>query len=97
MLAVLHISGVAIQEGPSASALRQLEPEAFTDAVFGVPTVTDILQELEKPGRDLLNASGVHPEAYSVVRRILATTKSELKTLIGNSSAPVKSPPADSW
>ena len=32
--------------------LRQLEPEAFTDAVFGVPTVTDILSELEKPGRD---------------------------------------------
>jgi uncharacterized protein len=34
------------------SALRRLEPEAFTDAVFGVPTVTDILRELEKPGRD---------------------------------------------
>jgi competence ComEA-like helix-hairpin-helix protein len=28
------------------------EPEAFTDVVFGVPTVTDILSELEKPGRD---------------------------------------------
>jgi uncharacterized protein len=35
-----------------AAVLRQLEPEAFTDAVFGVPTVTDILRELEKPGRD---------------------------------------------
>ena len=34
------------------SVLRQLEPEAFTDASFGVPTVTDILRELEKPGRD---------------------------------------------
>jgi uncharacterized protein len=34
------------------SVLRQLEPEAFTDTVFGVPTVTDILRELEKPGRD---------------------------------------------
>jgi protein Tex len=34
------------------SVLRQLEPEEFTDAVFGVPTVTDILRELEKPGRD---------------------------------------------
>ena len=34
------------------SLLRQLQPEAFTDAVFGVPTVTDILAELEKPGRD---------------------------------------------
>jgi uncharacterized protein len=35
-----------------AAVLRQLQPEAFTDAVFGVPTVTDILRELEKPGRD---------------------------------------------
>jgi hypothetical protein len=26
------------------SVLRQLEPVAFTDAVFGVPTVTDILR-----------------------------------------------------
>ena len=34
------------------SVLCQLEPEAFTDTVFGVPTVTDILRELEKPGRD---------------------------------------------
>jgi protein Tex len=32
--------------------VRQLQPEAFTDAVFGVPTVTDILAELENPGRD---------------------------------------------
>ena len=36
----------------NTSVLRRLEPEAFTDAMFGVPTVTDILQELEKPGRD---------------------------------------------
>ncbi|HEY2538589.1 MAG TPA: Tex family protein, partial [Stellaceae bacterium] len=36
----------------NTSILRQLEPEAFTDEVFGVPTVTDILRELEKPGRD---------------------------------------------
>jgi protein Tex len=35
-----------------ASVLRRLQPEAFTDAVFGVPTVIDILAELEKPGRD---------------------------------------------
>ncbi|WP_342241417.1 Tex family protein [Inquilinus sp. OTU3971] len=34
------------------AALRGLEPERFTDDVFGVPTVTDILRELEKPGRD---------------------------------------------
>jgi uncharacterized protein len=32
--------------------LRNLRPEDFTDATFGVPTVRDILKELEKPGRD---------------------------------------------
>jgi uncharacterized protein len=32
--------------------LRGLKPEQFTDGKFGVPTVRDILQELEKPGRD---------------------------------------------
>ncbi|MGM3173391.1 Tex family protein [Dickeya lacustris] len=36
----------------NASALRTLQPASFTDARFGVPTVTDILKELEKPGRD---------------------------------------------
>ncbi len=32
--------------------LRSLDPAAFTDGRFGIPTVTDILRELEKPGRD---------------------------------------------
>ena len=32
--------------------LRGLAPSDFTDDVFGLPTVTDILRELEKPGRD---------------------------------------------
>jgi protein Tex len=32
--------------------VRQLKPQAFVDTTFGVPTVTDILRELEKPGRD---------------------------------------------
>ncbi|MFB1011820.1 MAG: S1 RNA-binding domain-containing protein, partial [Thiopseudomonas sp.] len=32
--------------------LRQLEPKQFTDDTFGLPTVTDILAELDKPGRD---------------------------------------------
>ncbi|KAA0069821.1 Tex family protein [Rhodanobacter sp. T12-5] len=35
-----------------ASFLRGLKPEQFTDEKFGVPTVRDILKELEKPGRD---------------------------------------------
>ncbi len=34
------------------SALRNLKASDFTDERFGVPTVTDILKELEKPGRD---------------------------------------------
>ncbi|WP_431859091.1 Tex family protein [Azospirillum sp.] len=35
-----------------ARFLRSLSPEEFTDERFGVPTVEDILKELEKPGRD---------------------------------------------
>jgi uncharacterized protein len=34
------------------AALKGLSPEAFTDEKFGLPTVRDILAELEKPGRD---------------------------------------------
>ncbi|OQO89894.1 RNA-binding transcriptional accessory protein [Saccharomonospora piscinae] len=33
-------------------ALRALRPERFVDDAVGLPTVTDILAELEKPGRD---------------------------------------------
>ncbi len=32
--------------------LRSLNAESFTDDQFGLPTVMDILKELEKPGRD---------------------------------------------
>ncbi|MEK2611054.1 Tex family protein [Pseudomonas shirazensis] len=32
--------------------LKRLDPKNFTDETFGLPTVTDILQELDKPGRD---------------------------------------------
>jgi uncharacterized protein len=35
-----------------AKTLRGLNPADFTDEKFGVPTVRDILKELEKPGRD---------------------------------------------
>ena len=34
------------------SALKTLDPAAFVDDRFGLPTVKDILSELEKPGRD---------------------------------------------
>jgi uncharacterized protein len=32
--------------------LRQLNATEFTDSTFGLPTVQDIIKELEKPGRD---------------------------------------------
>lgn len=34
------------------TVLRSLEPADFVDDTFGLPTVRDILAELEKPGRD---------------------------------------------
>jgi uncharacterized protein len=36
----------------NSEVVRQLKPQSFVDDTFGLPTVTDILQELEKPGRD---------------------------------------------
>ena len=36
----------------NAEILRQVRPQNFVDDTFGLPTVTDILRELEKPGRD---------------------------------------------
>ena len=36
----------------NARTLRSLAPQQFVDETFGLPTVTDILRELEKPGRD---------------------------------------------
>ncbi len=36
----------------NAPVLRGLQPKTFVDDTFGLPTVTDILRELEKPGRD---------------------------------------------
>ncbi|MBU9828548.1 MULTISPECIES: Tex family protein [Rahnella] len=35
-----------------SNALRGLKASEFTDEQFGVPTVTDIIKELEKPGHD---------------------------------------------
>ncbi|MGY3447589.1 Tex family protein [Bradyrhizobium sp. USDA 4473] len=36
----------------NADVVRGLKPQSFVDDTFGLPTVTDILRELEKPGRD---------------------------------------------
>jgi uncharacterized protein len=36
----------------NTATLRRLTPADFVDSTFGLPTVTDIIAELEKPGRD---------------------------------------------
>jgi uncharacterized protein len=62
----------------SRKALKEvprLGPKAFEQCA-GFLRIND--------GEDPLDASGVHPEAYPVVRRILSATKSDIKTLIGN-------------
>ncbi|MEU8947635.1 Tex family protein [Streptomyces sp. NPDC048489] len=43
--------GVATLIG-NTGVLRSLSPADFVDDTFGLPTVSDILKELEKPGRD---------------------------------------------
>lgn len=50
---ILDRSGITLAEliGNERS-LRALRPADFADDRFGIPTVTDILAELEKPGRD---------------------------------------------
>ena len=50
---ILDRSGITLAEliGNERS-LRSLRPADFADDRFGIPTVTDILAELEKPGRD---------------------------------------------
>ena len=50
---ILAVAGTTTPELIGNSAvLRTLAPERFADDRFGVPTVSDILRELEKPGRD---------------------------------------------
>src|SRR3712207_5280392 len=51
----------------NATKLKSLKPTRFVDEQFGLPTVSDILAELEKPGRDprpafrtAVFAEGVH-------------------------------------
>jgi uncharacterized protein len=71
------------QNGPfkSRTSLKEvprLGPKAFEQAA-GFLRIPD--------GDDPLDSSSVHPEAYPVVRRILDKTGSDLKALIGNTSA----------
>jgi uncharacterized protein len=50
---ILAAAGVGMpQLIGNTAVLRSLAPQQFTDDRFGLPTVSDILAELEKPGRD---------------------------------------------
>ena len=50
---IIEHSGKTLNELVGDSAyLQSLQPSLFTDDTFGEPTVRDILDELDKPGRD---------------------------------------------
>lgn len=50
---IVESAGVGVREViGNGSLLRALQPQKFADERFGIPTVTDIIAELEKPGRD---------------------------------------------
>ena len=50
---ILEATGMGIRSLiGNTGVLRSLDPARFVDDRFGLPTVTDILKELEKPGRD---------------------------------------------
>ncbi len=50
---IVHRTGLTLDQLLGrADVLRGLKPEDFVDGDFGLPTIKDILAELEKPGRD---------------------------------------------
>lgn len=50
---ILHKENKTIKEiMGNATLLKKINPTEYIDEHFGLPTVTDILHELEKPGRD---------------------------------------------
>jgi len=50
---IVEATGTGVKEIiGNTTALRALRPQDFSDDKFGIPTVTDIIAELEKPGRD---------------------------------------------
>ncbi|WP_241998605.1 MULTISPECIES: Tex family protein [Kribbella] len=49
---ILDSTGQELKSLIGSSALKSLKAADFVDDMFGLPTVTDILAELEKPGRD---------------------------------------------
>ena len=51
--AIMKDTGKSIRDViGQTQVLRNLDPANYTNEHFGLPTVTDILKELEKPGRD---------------------------------------------
>lgn len=53
VLRIMKQTGLAVgQLIGNSTVLRQLRPGEFVDDAFGIPTVKDIISELEKPGRD---------------------------------------------
>jgi protein Tex len=51
--AIIKDTGKSIRDLIGQSQIiRKLEPTNYTNSQFGLPTVSDILKELEKPGRD---------------------------------------------
>ncbi|MFC4084402.1 Tex family protein [Amycolatopsis samaneae] len=86
-----NIVGHRDEHGPfrSRTALKdvaRLGPKAFEQCA-GFLRIPD--------GDDPLDSSSVHPEAYPVVRRILSSTGSDIRELIGNSRTLQKLRPAD--
>lgn len=50
---IINTSGMAVNDLlGNSDVLNKMKPEDFTTNEFGVPTVVDILKELDKPGRD---------------------------------------------
>lgn len=47
-----HVKKTVAELIGNSTVLKSLDPKMFADDRFGVPTVLDIIKELEKPGRD---------------------------------------------
>jgi uncharacterized protein len=57
----------------NSALLKSLNPAKYSDEKFGIPTITDILKELEKPGRD------PRPEFITATFRVGVEEISDLK------------------
>jgi protein Tex len=58
----------------NSSFLRRIRPEDYVDETFGAPTIQDLLEELEKPGRD------PRPEFRTATFKEGVTTLDDLKS-----------------